>query len=292
MKTGARGRVTGQRDNLVGRLMRPGDGGIVAAAWAGVLPDRDRCADWLPAFIAAPRPYLNARLLRRHRDGDGTVFLKREGQAIGNATDGLTMFVMEYWQETFDFTDPWAHQLLNTIVPIYHRCFRGNNIKRILHETEVAVGHIQVAGGNPHLFDTQPDDPFSMSPGGGGPSAVYGITRDDALSAPATGISKVLLYYTAPELRLSLRQQDVAILALDGMTDAAIAEALGISRDGVRQHWRAIFDRIETFMPGFFSDPGAGSAPDTRGGEKRRQTLRYLDARPQELRPFAYRGRA
>lgn len=249
---------------------------------------------FLPDEIAAdyasnPRPYLNRRLLTRYRDGDQSVFLTREQQALGNSSDGLEMFVLEYYQETFDFTDDWAHQLLNSIVPVYHSVHRGFNIKRSMHETEMAVGHIQLAGGNPLMFEVSPQDVFSLSPDAGGPRAVYGVSRDGAASEPATGISKVLLYYTPPEIRLNLRQQEIVLLALEDLTDVEIAERLGISRDGVRQHWRAIYDRFEDVKPEFYDKLESGSGKATRGSEKRRQTLSFLDSRPQELRPYRTR---
>lgn len=241
-------------------------------------------------FVANPLPYLNRRLLTRYRDGDQSVFLNREQQASGNSGDGLEMFVLEYFQETFDFSDDWAHQLLNSIVPVYHSAHRGFNIKRTMHETEIAVGHIQIAGGNPMMFEVSPQDAFSLSANAGGPRAVYGISRDDALGEPATGISKVLLYYTPPEIKLNLRQQEIVLLALEDMTDVEIAERLGISRDGVRQHWRAIYDRLEDVKPGFYEHLETEAGKTRRGSEKRRQTLSFLGSRPQELRPYRTRG--
>ncbi len=185
----ARDDVNTREPEFIVREAAPGDGAKITELWLSVLPKSDDWMAWVPdqidnlianhqilcglimtqgetercaafgmsaflhdhlveEFVRAPRAYFNVRLLNRHKNGHDT-FLTQEQQAEKNAADGLEMFVLEYVQETFDFEDEWAHQLLNAIVPVYHAVHAGFNIKRSMHETEDAVGHIQIAGGKP-----------------------------------------------------------------------------------------------------------------------------------------------
>lgn len=264
---------------------------------SAVFIDDNRCAafglscfvddDVVDEFLVKPEPYFNLRLLGRQKNGE-ELMLGVEAQAKGNSGDGLSMVVLDYVQETFDFSDPWAQHLLNVIVPTYHSNHAGFNIKRSLHETDDAVGHIQIAGGNLRIKPVSPQHPFSLSRDGYGPRSVYGVARGEE-SIPATGIARVLLYHSPPALRLVPREQEIVRLAISGLTDTAIAEQLGISRDGVRQRWSGIFDHIEDLMPDFYDSGETSGVTTKRGAEKRRSTLAFLAAHPSELRPHTLR---
>ncbi|MFK7837654.1 MAG: helix-turn-helix transcriptional regulator [Sulfitobacter sp.] len=240
-------------------------------------------------YVARPRPYLNCALLTRYRDGDASVFLNLHEQASRNAAGGLEMFVLDYVQENFDFEDLWAHQMLNAVVPVYVAVHAGFNIRRSMHETEIAVGHVQESGGNPKLFDVTPQHPFSLSSEGRGPRAVYGVSRDNLTPDKATGIAKALLYCQKPKLRLVLQEQEVVLGALEGMTDVEIAKRMGVSRDRVRQVWQNIYAHLEEVLPDVFGFVQAPTEGVKRGGEKRRVTVAYLQNRPEELRPYTLR---
>ncbi|CTQ61665.1 MAG: sigma-70 family RNA polymerase sigma factor [Roseibium album] len=240
-------------------------------------------------FVARPKPYLNRRLLVRFRDGDTSVFLSPEEQARQNADAGLEMFVLEYCQETFDFEQQWAHEILNAIVPVYIASHTGFNIKRCLHETELVVGHIQEAGGNPFLFEVAPQDPFSLSDIGHGPRGVYGVSRESLTADKATGIAKSLLYCQSPKFQLVLQEQKLVHHALEGLTDVEIAEAIGVSRDRVRQIWQRIYAHLEDVDPEFFSSVASPVEGMKRGGERRRVSVAYLRSHPEELRPRVLR---
>lgn len=240
-------------------------------------------------FSTDPKPYLNRRLLIRYRDGETSVFLSPEQQAHRNSGSGLDMFVLEYCQETFDFEDPWAHEILNAIIPVYIAAHTGFNIKRCLHETEIAVGHVQEAGGNPFLFDVCPQDPFSLSDVGHGPRGVYGVSRDRLTADKATGIAKSILFCQTPRFQLVLREQEVVRLALDGLTDVEIGQKIGVSRDRVRQIWQGIYAHLEDVNPDFFSSVVSPVEGLKRGGERRRVSVAYLRTHPEELRPRVLR---
>lgn len=309
--------------NFEARMIKPGDGAAIAALWQRFLPPVEGLATWLPqvlddllakkmtqggviqrsgemplgfglscflptdvveGFVAAPEPYFNLRLLEAHRAGKG-VLLSPQAQIPYNTGAGLELFVLEYCQVTFDFEDALAHEILNAVVPLYHASHAGFNIRRALHETEVAVGHIQEAGGNAKQFDVTPQHPHSLSEHGLGPRAVYGISRDAMDDLPPTAIAKVLMYCTAPEFQFTLREQEVLAKAFEGKTDQEIATALRITRDGVRARWDTIHAHIEDVKPGFFDSAETGKTEATRGRERKRAILSYLESRPQDLRP-------
>ncbi|WP_168797732.1 sigma-70 family RNA polymerase sigma factor, partial [Aliishimia ponticola] len=240
-------------------------------------------------FVARPKPYLNRRLLTRFRDGDRSVFLFPQEQAPRNAGAGLEMFVLEYCQETFDFESSLAHQILNAIIPVYIAAHTGFNVKRCLHETELSVGHIQESGGNPFLFEVDPQDPFSLSEAGHGPRGVYGVSRDSLIPDQATGIAKSLLFCQAPKFQLVLQEQALVRHALEGFTDVEIARAMDVSRDRVKQIWQRIYAHLEDIVPEFFSSVASPVEGLKRGGEKRRVSVAYLRSHPEELRPRVLR---
>lgn len=240
------------------------------------------------AYMADPRPYMNLRLLEEARQGDFTNILLPSEVAPRNAGDGLDLFVLEWCQATYDFSDPFAHQLLNLIIPEYIRLHQSFKIRRSFHETEVALGHIQESGLNKRLFDVFPQDPWSMSDVGPGPRAVYGLTKEDALKLPGVGVAKTIFGYTEPRFGFRPREQKILKAALAGATDVDIAEQLGISRDGVRNHWNAIYARVADVDPHLLESPGAAARSSSkRGSEKRRRLLAKLAGQTQELRPYA-----
>lgn len=206
-----------------------------------------------------------------------------------SADDGLEMFVLEYCQDSFDFEHPWAHQVLNAIIPVYIAAHTGFNIKRCLHETELSVGHVQEAGGNPFLFEVSPQDPHSLSEEGKGPRGVYGVSRSNLTSEQATGIAKSLLFCQAPRFQLVLQEQQLVRYALEGLTDVEIADAMTLSRDRVRQIWRSIYAHLEDTAPDFFSSVAPSVEGVKRGGERRRVSIAYLRSHPEELRPRVLR---
>jgi DNA-binding CsgD family transcriptional regulator len=93
--------------------------------------------------------------------------------------------------------------------------------------------------------------------------------------------------FNPPDARLKLTQaeQRVALRALDGSSDRAIAESLGLSPETVRSNWRSIYRRLAAVLPDLESvhQSGIGSA---RGQEKRRAAVEYLRQNMHELRPM------
>jgi DNA-binding NarL/FixJ family response regulator len=101
-----------------------------------------------------------------------------------------------------------------------------------------------------------------------------------------------LLHPQPPVLGLSASLQTVAIHALQGDTDRAIAARLGISADAVKQAWRGILKAVSTHMPDLCKDTTgatAEGATPVRGAEHRRVVIEYLRQHMEELRPWVRR---
>ncbi len=90
-----------------------------------------------------------------------------------------------------------------------------------------------------------------------------------------------LFSYQAPVLSFTSNQQEVLLLATEGVMDAGISELLFIGPDALKARWKSIYRRAEKIIPGLLPYGEGGS----RGIEKRRALLQYLKDRPEELRP-------
>jgi len=90
-----------------------------------------------------------------------------------------------------------------------------------------------------------------------------------------------------PRLGLAPAQQDLLALALHGRTDEEIAAELGITWNTVRKRWHAIFQRADQALPGLLGDVPVAGSGTARGLEKRRPLLSFLEAHPEELRPWS-----
>lgn len=90
----------------------------------------------------------------------------------------------------------------------------------------------------------------------------------------------------APGLGFSPAEKELLNLALWGNSDAMIAETLSITIDTVRKRWRNIYQKIADH-PEICLFPSAKAVQDqaTRGPEKRRIVIQYIDANLQEIRP-------
>ncbi|WP_411892195.1 helix-turn-helix transcriptional regulator [Yoonia sp. SDW83-1] len=308
---------------MFARELKPGDGQIAAEIWEPYLPPDPNRRAWLAevidagcedgvfrgamvldagisagfglsafipdhiaeAFMAEAEPYLNDRLLRRWKDGDKSMFLDREGQASGNSGDGLELLILEGCGNTKTGHEIIDYDLINAIIPAYHRVHDGFNVKRHLHETELKYANVQYSGGNQKLCDLVIQHPFSMSAAGHGPRAMFGLSRRMIDRHNITGHANVVLHYVPPILGLLPREQQICTLALSGLTDVEVAGRIGISRDAVKQYWQVIYGRMDARVPDVLQSASPEGNSVRRGPEKRRRALAYIQMHLAELRP-------
>jgi DNA-binding NarL/FixJ family response regulator len=110
---------------------------------------------------------------------------------------------------------------------------------------------------------------------------MMGLLREDAVKElPGTTVS-FSFRTRPPTYYFTFGQQRILELALRGDSDADIANELDISKDAVKQTWRAIYERVDSS-----SGLGADFGVDNPSNHKRRKLLLdYLRTHPEELRP-------
>ena len=234
-------------------------------------------------YLAAPSPGLLAGVLAALLAGQQPLLTLDEIRQR-NSNQGLLLAVFPIPLGRHSWDDPRIEQLRRLAPPAFARAIGGYRIRAIYYEVfldEVAA-YVQ-AGGYRLLHD------FSAQAGTGFLRADCRphMLRLTASDFPPGAMSMASQMFNTPRARLGLTQaeQRVALRALDGSSDRAIAEALGLSPDTVRSNWRSIYRRLATVLPDVESvhRPGNGSA---RGQEKRRAAVEYLRQNMHELRPM------
>ncbi|HXB84335.1 MAG TPA: helix-turn-helix transcriptional regulator [Candidatus Acidoferrum sp.] len=116
---------------------------------------------------------------------------------------------------------------------------------------------------------------------------LWAASREEAKSDAHYGLALLFETYAPPRFALTLREQQVLGLALDGGTDASVARIANISESTVKKIFRSIYAKVARAG---IVDLCADDAADQRGAETRRHLLNYVREHPQELRPYSRRG--
>ncbi|MBP8271455.1 MAG: hypothetical protein KAX42_06225 [Sphaerotilus sp.] len=242
-------------------------------------------------LMREPQPYLIERLYSMVLDGH-QPFLDQREIAHGNAGEGLSLLMSLYLQREHDLDHPDSQRLRPLGAAAWYFCHAGFNVQRMLSEVYGRPGGAYMAAGGFELaqvFEAGPDLPPDSEP--------HQLAIDRANQPPRAmqPLSLWLLHPPPPVLGLSASLQTVAILALQGDTDRAIAARLGISADAVKQAWRGILRTMSAHMPDLCRDTTnatADGSPPVRGSEHRRIVIEYLRQHMEELRPWSDPTRA
>ncbi|HRX36399.1 MAG TPA: hypothetical protein P5337_08370 [Aestuariivirga sp.] len=243
------------------------------------------------AYRATPTPLLASQVYGSITDGK-PLLLDRRGQAAGNLGDGLELVVMEMAVGTSD-PSPQAHrEVLNLIYSAYLELLRGFKVRTIMTEAaeefELLVEGSGLKTVSRHRLDENAND--IVSPPGRSPNrCLFAISHDELPAIPASSAASVVMTYVAPVFRFTPREQRFLSLALKGLTDNTLAEALSVSPNAVKQTWRNIYAHIVEIMPDFFSGSSGEEPGVSRGSEKRRSVLVYIRNNLQELKPHHLR---
>jgi hypothetical protein len=253
---------------------RPLGGHRIVACGMGVFVAKE----FADRELANPQPGLNSRIIAGLASGESVV-LDRAEIAEGNAGEGLD-FVNMYgtWRHGVMNDEQLAevHALLGTSF-VEH--FAGYRFNRVLKE---AIGGSNIAlaraTGTYRL----------VAEFEGSESALFVVTRENALAAPYSVAAK-MYRYREPVLRLRPAEQELLVAALAGKTDAELSADLDLSIEAVKKRWMSVFDRVDQFRPEILelSDPSS----DSRGPQKRHRIDAYDRAHPEELRPYSWDAR-
>jgi hypothetical protein len=194
------------------------------------------------------------------------------------------VLALHFGLRNHDLSDPRTAQVLNVGSAAFYFFHSGYRIRTILNEVygEQAARYME-RGGLRLLHDFRQSSP-----------AAFGGVADDELPyffalrqewVEPAAISPLSELFTAhpPRIYFSAAERKILERALLNETDAAIAEALGISRNAVVKSWRGIYERVNRQLPQMI--PKSGATASGRGQEKRRHLLLYLRSHMEELRP-------
>ena len=247
--------------------------------------------DFAAAYRARPTPLLASQVFAGVLDSRH-LLLDSHGQATGNMGDGLDLAVLEM---AVDLPDPGAQghrDILNLIYSSYLELLRGFQVRSIMTEASEEFEPLIEGTGlrtvSRHVLDMSGCD--IVSPPGRSPNrCLFAVSRDDLPGLPASAAAAVVMTYVPPHLRLTPREQRFLVLALKGLTDNAMATALAVSPNAVKQTWRGIYAHVMDVMPEIFEGLPDDAPRSSRGSEKRRMVLVYVRNNLQELRPHHQR---
>jgi hypothetical protein len=233
-------------------------------------------------YLAAPHPGFLSSVLGSLLEGQRPLLTQEEIRRA-NSTDGLNLAVLSLPSGPVGFDDPRHAELRKAAPQAGVRCYGGYRLRAMYYEVfaDPVAAYLQ-AGGYRLLHD------YSAREGTGifGPGCrpqMFRLTRAD-LPPGAMSMATQMFDPLPARLGLTPAEQRVALRALDGASDQAIAEALGLSSETVRSCWRSIYRRLGPELPQFDTRAMQGSG-STRGVEKRRIAIDYLRQNLHELRP-------
>jgi hypothetical protein len=86
---------------------------------------------------------------------------------------------------------------------------------------------------------------------------------------------------------LDERSRALLRFALEGATDAELANELNISFAGVKKRWLRIFEQFRESAPDSLGKDLGERGDGKRGMEMRQSVIAYVRDHPQELHPFS-----
>lgn len=249
----------------------------------------EACAGGL---LNAPAPHIELVLLDRAlRTRSEPAFLSYEEIAEANAGDGLTLVPIFWLQHTNDFADPEAHALLGLAQQTLLQRHRGYRLARIIKEIPAHRAAVFMGGGFREHCRFPAGAPLGFNPGAtlGEDHAVFTVTRAEIEANWPSSTIAHMFAYDPPRCAFTRAEQQVLTGAADGLTDAKIAQLLGVSINAITTRWRSIYARLVQRAPAVlrFEEGSNGG----RGEEKRRKAVAFVSEHPEELRPYAHAPR-
>ena len=261
-----------------------GDGSIMSFGMAVFVQDA-----FLTEALDRPRPYLHARVYERISNGVSPLVPPREIAAV-NTAGGLNLLILHFGLRP-GLTEDRLRAVLSAVQAGFRISHGGYRLRRVLQEAYGASQLPFMERGGFLLKSSYEDDEWAAGiaalPAVERPY-LMGLYRDDPESRHPGAALADLFRSPRPRLFFSPAEQRVLLHALLDESDAAIAEALGVSHDAVKKVWRRIYSRVVAVDPGLL---GPSSEDGMRGREKRRELMRYVRYHLEELRPFKRRDR-
>jgi len=229
-----------------------------------------------------PAPGLNGRILRSIAEGS-PVALTLDQVAADNAAGCLHEIIL-YANWRRDLCTARTLAEVQTQLPLsYLQTHNGYRMQHLMVEAtdaidcaffEAVVTWRLVTRYEPY-FAQHPQSPYSRD-------RLLGEVTLESVLAESGSVAMPLFVPATPILGLSDGLQQLALAALEGLSDVEIARRLHVSLAAVRWRWAQLFNRVSEQRPDVVTPQFAR----TRGPEKRSRLLRFLREHPEELRPY------
>jgi DNA-binding CsgD family transcriptional regulator len=233
-------------------------------------------------YLAHPAPGLMSSVLAQLLAGRQPLLTLDEIRRL-NSTVGLDLALFPIPLGRSSWSDPELDWIRKLAPQAFLRTIGGYRLRSIYYEVfadEVAA-YLQ-AGGYRLLHDFSSHAGTGFIPADCRPRMLR-LSADD-LPPGAMSLASQMFNPPAARLGLTIAEQRVGLRSLDGASDRAIAETLGLSTETVRSSWRSIYRRLDHVLPDFAA-PAAHGDETARGLEKRRVAIEYLRQNMHELRP-------
>lgn len=247
----------------------------------------DKIAD---NYDSTPFPALSSSLLQMVGKTDTGPFLNRREQADGNTGTGMQQVILEFAVDPMDIRHADFGGIMNELYSAHFQFERGYNVKSVFVEANAALETLITGTGMrpKKKFDLAGSNENITIPASiGTQRGYYKVGREEMPDLPPSCAAAIIMTYMPPTFRFSPTEQRLLKRSVEGKTDEQIAESLGISRDAVKQTWRAIYDHVTDIMPEILQDEADVSSG--RGAEKRRHIVAHVRNNLQELKPHYLR---
>jgi hypothetical protein len=241
-------------------------------------------------YHSSPFPALSSFFLQQVGKGNTGPFLNRREQAEGNTGDGMQQVIIEFAVDPMDIRHPDFGGIMNELYSAHFQFERGYNVKAVFVEASADLEPLVVGTGMRPVkaFDLEgSNENIILPPGIGKRRCYYRVGREDMPFLAPSCAAAIIMTYMRPTFRFTPTEQRLLKRAVEGKTDEQIAEDIGISRDAVKQSWRAIYDHVTTVMPEILENDA--EMVSGRGAEKRRHIIAYVRNNLQELKPHYMR---
>jgi len=240
--------------------------------------------EWHNYFSQDPAPYAARQVYQALASGEFCLPTDRE---LGNQnTKGQVSFlILNYRQLSNDYSDAETVGQLAIAGEGFRQSHSGFRLGGIFTE---AFGqesdYLQTMG---FKLRTQRNK-LQPSPGKELPE-LCGLLREEiSTQMPGTHARDIFQFnppvigFTAAERRM------LRLVVTDLLSDAEIAQEFSLSEHTVNKRWKVIYERVSHAHPYFFYDGVAPRNQQTtsRGPEKRRMLIGYLQQYLEELRPY------
>jgi hypothetical protein len=238
--------------------------------------------------IDDPRPGLNARIIASVARKEPVV-LTHDDVRRANTDGGLNVVITHACWSPDAMTSEQMRAFEATMSYAFFQLMRGYRLIRLVREagSKAAITHVesQRVFGKMVPFNrfhtTHPDTRWNHD------RALFVAEREHCLSLPAS-VAAILFSYSEPVLNLHETDQELALAALDGLTDGELARVLDLKLPALKKRWTSLFDRVGRARPDLVPHFDRDTV-ETRGPQKRHRLLAYLREHPEELRPRLHR---